>query len=1838
MPQADEAVVIDRKTVVAQGGFTVGSLTLSGAAKLTVKAVGLEGEDLKVFETLKTDLAPIAAKLWARTTVVNVRNDFKVKDGATVYPEADKVSGVPVVFKVGGDFELGEGASFNAVERGWGWISGSDNPAGCWTTASNNKIAWTFAPAPGASHNTGGGYGGKAANPLADGRGGTYGSALAPFLPGSCGCLYQSNVDATRGGGAIVIFAARQATVEGEMNVSSVYRDHSGASGGAIWLAAETLSFGSGARLAAAGGTVVGYNGQGAGGGGRIALAEGYTWDDMVTAAGGTVPEGFVVSDKIQPYQVAADVSGGLYTGTPVRGYVPEAGTCTFARKATAPIATVVEVSGEGTVALDGDGHDETFAADLPPNQEVTLTATPADGQSFVGWVCDQVPGGFSTETELKLTATVSPAIRALFAPTATTARNWTGAVSLEWLDPRNWSPEGVPGPNDDVTISGTTQGEMNRLALEFVATASVAVRSLTLTDAALMSIGDAKSRSDATLTLSGDLTVTGGSKLSIRAGTLSDLSVFANIETDKAPIFSALWQAAKIVTVGDDFVVDNGGVVVPDADSLTGVPVFFKVGGDFTVGEDGLIDARERGWGWQRSGTPPAGAKMDVGGNGTAQQALWSLAPGGGRAYYTGGGYGGKAAYPTTSNNQRYGCAYGSAVAPFLPGSNSGFYFKSMTTELDKSRGGGAVVVFTSGKATVNGVIDASSAKFESSGASGGGIWLAAGEFAFGAAARLDAHGGSGYNYKGQGAGGGGRIALAEGYTWADLAAVAASGAVPEGFKDSGTILETEVATDVKGGIYDAADKAYDPEPGTLSFVRSAVKPVKLTVTIVGDGTVTYGATTYTQSFELTVPVQTEQTLTATPAEGARLVSWASEALPGTVAFEPELKLTLETPADMTVTFARGTVNRVWVGGEKGCWNVPLNWKPAGLPTAEDTVALTNVFVWTTGPAAAKTLTLAGRTVLSNAAVTVEGPCDPSSLYAGATVVTVAEALRLEDTAKVIPANDPVTGAAVRYDVGSLFVAAGASFDASGTGWAWFAGTDDERHVDVAGDFQTLAPGRGYSFTQGGGYGGAGRLEYDTVPPGYGQTYGLARAPFLPGSPNGLHNNSIGNMGRPGGTVWIRCAGLAELDGCLYADGRTTYFGSASGGGVWLAARGLKTGASARISAVGGQLTGAYKSLGGGGRVSLALGCTDEHLDALAAGEEPSGLVYSDAVDALPVDVKGGFRNAADGVIWGYAGTATTVIGPNADQQVKVTSRGVSPLGVEPAYGNYAYESGTVQTFTAPAYGVDPDDPSVRYACQGCEVVNAAGEATTNLGCVAQVTVEKGPITLTWLWGASQKRTLVRKPEHCAITVDGVPADGDGVAWTFGQTATFGAVPDEGYEFVCWEGNVPFGKATENPLRATVERPLDIVPVVRPVAAATVRTWNGTGAWTDAAKWEPAGIPGADDAVFIASGTCAVSNRLAAASLTVAAGASLKVGAAGDVNGDLAVAGDVSVAGALTVGFGVSFENDGSNYKRFGARMPGHVQVAVGGDFALTGDGRVEVFGGPVENDFTFARGCGFVDVGGTLSLADTSVLALYSDIYSGGSVRITAKSFTVAEAAKVDAASRGYAWFDSATPPDAPGLGYTFSIGGSHGGTNFNSGTLSQPVRFPYDFARAPTMPGSANGSHSTGARPGGGVIRVHAKAMTIEGTLDASAVHASSFGGAAGGSIWLTADDLAFGANAKLAAHGGATDAQYGSYGAGGRIAIGYKMNEERLRQLAETGEWPGFRSRRQKSLEEFCALYGIGTDIVDLEMGAIRDNTDNADHIKRYEDLKASGLVNGTFTYVDGTKPGLMLLVK
>ncbi len=172
-------------------------------------------------------------------------------------------------------------------------------------------------------------------------------------------------------------------------------------------------------------------------------------------------------------------------------------------------------------------------------------------------------------------------------------------------------------------------------------------------------------------------------------------------------------------------------------------------------------------------------------------------------------------------------------------------------------------------------------------------------------------------------------------------------------------------------------------------------------------------------------------------------------------------------------------------------------------------------------------------------------------------------------------------------------------------------------------------------------------------------------------------------------------------------------------------------------------------------------------------------------------------------------------------------------------------------------------------------------------------------------------------------------------------------------------------------------------------------------------------------------------------------------------------------------------------------------------------------------------------VNSGGTLThTLNTGVKAYTLDINS--------TNIDIQSGATVALEGKGYAE-DNASAP-----GYSTYSGSSHAGTG---GQYSSYVPGGvYGSVTQPTDPGSGN-YH----RAGGGAAKLTASGtLTLNGTIDADAsdpLTDSSYGGGAGGSVWLNAPAGTITGNGTITANGGNGNR---AGGGGGRIAIYYNAN--------------------------------------------------------------------------------------
>ena len=1054
------------------------------------------------------------------------------------------------------------------------------------------------------------------------------------------------------------------------------------------------------------------------------------------------------------------------------------------------------------------------------------------------------------------------------------------------------------------------------------------------------------------------------------------------------------------------------------------------------------------------------------------------------------------------------------------------------------------------------------------------------------------------------------------------------------------------------------------------------------------GKGKITANGTDYAVEGEIWIASGTELTLTASPTDDGEFVRWVGD-MPGMTTNEATFTVTVDKAMTFDALFTGvEPVTKTYVGADGGFWQDPANWSPAAVPTLVDDVVLDGKTVYCNGLAFARSLSQTGGALViggAGADVTAEATrtdayvpwtglyltgdftlsggsfalgarrtpytsfgaviggnfaasgaakaafyapesadADFATLYVSAMKVSVGGNLTLVDTAVVYPEADGLTGTPVKFEVaGDVSVAEKASFNANSRGWRWYA--YDSAHPDTRPQVHrdstafTLAPGYGTSYTVGGAYGLSGTSDAKERRP-----YGYCYAPFLSGSPSGAYNTS----GLSGGQVWIEAAGTIALDGTLSANasaGSGTR-GSASGGGIWVVAAKLVAGAKAQMTAKGGDGSGNGSFSGGtGGRISVAVGVAADDLAALARGEEPENLTYSDEITSCGANVAGGYNNTDGNKVAHYApgGTVTTVLGEVDEFNLVQVSAPVAVIAEGLVYETTIVRKGEVWTQTVGATGRDPSSPdSVRWTCESWVISNATEEVASGEGATATFTVGKGPFTVIWHW--TNRETLAKvvpnDTELGGVSVNGGEATPTADAWTAATgSVTLTAVANDGSEFICWYGDVPFESATNPTLTLDTAVPFGLKPVFRQVAEPTNYVWQvadgRTGNWEDAANWMPTNVPGPADTVTIASGTCVASNYAACAALNLSGKGALKVGAAASTllkEAVLVVSGDVTLtnSAALTV------NNPNGSYRR-------HMRMTVGGDLTLADKATLQLGAGPTNGvDVTLATGAGWVTVGGAMKLDGTAKVTAKGDPWTGGTVVFRVGELAVMSNATLSAVGGGYQMVNGLVPIcRAPGIGIAHHVGGGYGGRGRDQNASNG---LTYGFALAPIHGGSCMGDYRMGNDyRGGGLIRVHAAGrMTLNGLFDADCNNRTG-NNSSGGGVWLTAGNrIRVGETAVFRARGG-TGATSG-VGGGGRISVCQFISPERADRMALDGEYHGVgkAAKHVFGRDEFRAAFNLPETAVNLSDGK---NTEAEPY-------------GGSFTYIDGTPSGLMLIAR
>jgi protocatechuate 3,4-dioxygenase beta subunit len=158
-----------------------------------------------------------------------------------------------------------------------------------------------------------------------------------------------------------------------------------------------------------------------------------------------------------------------------------------------------------------------------------------------------------------------------------------------------------------------------------------------------------------------------------------------------------------------------------------------------------------------------------------------------------------------------------------------------------------------------------------------------------------------------------------------------------------------------------------------------------------------------------------------------------------------------------------------------------------------------------------------------------------------------------------------------------------------------------------------------------------------------------------------------------------------------------------------------------------------------------------------------------------------------------------------------------------------------------------------------------------------------------------------------------------------------------------------------------------------------------------------------------------------------------------------------------------------------------------------------------------------------------------------TGSELRIIAAGkVTIEPGALLDLESRGYG-IGAAPPGITPGSGW--AQGGTHGGSGGNGDF--------YDSVYEPSWPGAGGTGGSASGKPGGGVVRIEAGSVQLDGEIRVrGAATCGGEGGGAGGAVYIKAAATLSGAG-LIDATGGAVqvnaNCNIGNPGGGGRVAL-------------------------------------------------------------------------------------------
>ncbi len=665
----------------------------------------------------------------------------------------------------------------------------------------------------------------------------------------------------------------------------------------------------------------------------------------------------------------------------------------------------------------------------------------------------------------------------------------------------------------------------------------------------------------------------------------------------------------------------------------------------------------------------------------------------------------------------------------------------------------------------------------------------------------------------------------------------------------------------------------------------------------------------------------------------------------------------------------------------------------------------------------------------------------------------------------------------------------------------------------------QDRGPGAGTQVSWGGSgasHGGLGGWSGS----GAGPTthYGSMLEPTLLGSQGGNGNGGPGTAG--GGAIRLIVDGTLRVDGALNANGAANppdNAGGGSGGSIWLTV--AKLAGTGYIAANGGPGEWVDGGSGGGGRIAV-------HYD------------LNEFAGSMTAFGNGGNQRGGAGTI--YARKRGSAFG-----QLLVSNGGV--------WGNYTPLTSPEpfqltladMAYCYPVAPLTVRDFDVRT---NTALTHLTGQARCEVTVLNNLTVAEGG-------------SIGVDGRGYPIDSDLGPGAGVGVAWggsgaghggTGGRTAS-GAT-----------GGAPYGSITEPLEHGSAGGPgsggaggagggvvrLNVANLLTIDGRVTAQGLNGVSDNSGA---------GAGGSLYLTAKTIAGKGAILADG-----GAGEWVDGGGGAGGRIALHADaVSFTGELAARGGGGHQRGGSGsiYTKLTGQTTGELVLDNGGN-----DGALTPFDVPANTRLVLGGGSVFYPTG-PLEVVSLRLKSGATLTHITGQSNLTvnvAGDLDVESGATITANGLGYPLGDDPGPGAGESLGCCGG-GGAYGG-NGGVSLSGAAGGLAYGSVIEPIDLGSSGGG--AGARsPGGGAIRlIVGGTLELDGTLSANGTPSwyDNQGGAAGGSIWITAEKLA-GAGA-VSAIGGNGEWVEGGSGGGGRIAF-HLGADEFMGTVSARGGTPG-----------------------------------------------------------------------